>query len=288
MTSGEINVGAAATATVSAAGTISQLTITAAGSGYSGTVDIGIEAPAGIEKFVGLGTTATATATITNGEITSTTIVNPGAGYTFTSPPNVIISLPPFKTEKITSIDNVEGFTGIITGISSASPVGAAGTALRFFFKADKAANSLQVGYPVFITDTVVGTGIKSGDTHNSSVVGVGTNFLDNIYKVHSVSTLGQNGEIVCNIETGKVTGVGTGLIGGYDPTQTGIATHLGRITWGRLFNATRNTNPISIGITGLTVNSGLSTFPTIQRKNYSNLSLRGLRSTGAIRAFGL
>ena len=288
VTSGEINVGAAATATVSAAGTISQLTITAAGSGYSGTVDIGIEAPAGIEKFVGLGTTATATATITNGEITSTTIVNPGAGYTFTSPPNVIISLPPFKTEKITSIDNVEGFTGIITGISSASPVGAAGTALRFFFKADKAANSLQVGYPVFITDTVVGTGIKSVDTHNSSVVGVGTNFLDNIYKVHSVSTLGQNGEIVCNIETGKVTGVGTGLIGGYDPTQTGIATHLGRITWGRLFNATRNTNPISIGITGLTVNSGLSTFPTIQRKNYSNLSLRGLRSTGAIRAFGL
>ena len=105
---------------------------------------------------------------------------------------------------------------------------------------------------------------------------------------MHSVSTLGQNGEIVCNIETGKVTGVGTGLIGGYDPTQTGIATHLGRITWGRLFNATRNTNPISIGITGLTVNSGLSTFPTIQRKNYSNLSLRGLRSTGAIRAFGL
>jgi hypothetical protein len=97
-----------------------------------------------------------------------------------------------------------------------------------------------------------------------------------------------ENGEIVCNIQTGKVTGVGTGLIGGYDPTKTGIATHLGRITWGRIYNATRSSNPISIGVTGLTVNSGLTTFPTIQRKNYSTQSLRGLRSTGAIRAFGL
>ena len=288
MTSGEINVGAAATATVSAAGTISQLTITAAGSGYSGTVDIGIEAPAGIEKFVGLGTTATATATITNGQITSTTIVNPGAGYTFTSPPDVIISLPQFKTEKITSIDDVQGFTGIITGISSASPVGAAGTALKFFFRADKAANSLQAGYPVFITDTNIGNGIISVDGHNSSVVAIGSTFLDNIYKVHAVSTLGQNGEIVCNIATGQTTGVGYGVTGNYNASNVGIATHLGRITWGRIFNATRSSNPISIGVTGLTVNSGLTTFPTIQRKNYSTQSLRGLRSTGAIRAFGL
>ena len=36
------------------------------------------------------------------------------------------------------------------------------------------------------------------------------------------------------------------------------------------------------------TVNSGLTTFPTIQRKNYTVASLRGLRSSGAIRVFGI
>ena len=248
------------------------------------TVAIGT-APTG-----GTDATAVAITTSINGvdSVKEILLINPGAGYTFTSPPDVIISLPQFKTEKITSIDDVQGFTGIITGISSASPVGAAGTALKFFFRADKAANSLQAGYPVFITDTNIGNGIISVDGHNSSVVAIGSTFLDNIYKVHAVSTLGQNGEIVCNIATGQTTGVGYGVTGNYNASNVGIATHLGRITWGRIFNATRSSNPISIGVTGLTVNSGLTTFPTIQRKNYSTQSLRGLRSTGAIRAFGL
>ena len=79
-----------------------------------------------------------------------------GVGYTHTAPPQVIIDLPPYKTEKITSIDNVEGFTGIITGIKEVTNSGQSG--LKFFFRADKAANSLLVGYPVFIKDTTVGT----------------------------------------------------------------------------------------------------------------------------------
>ena len=54
--------------------------------------------------------------------------------------------------EKITSINNVEGFTGIITGISSIT-VGTQ-TALKFFFRATKNASSLLVGYPILIKDT--------------------------------------------------------------------------------------------------------------------------------------
>ena len=61
--------------------------------------------------------------------------------------------------------------------------------ALKFFFRADKTANTLLVGYPVFIKDTTVGTGVISVDTHNSSIVGIGTTFLDNIYKVHAVTS---------------------------------------------------------------------------------------------------
>tara|TARA_B100001989_G_scaffold169696_1_gene122374 strand:- start:27 stop:12893 length:12867 start_codon:yes stop_codon:yes gene_type:complete len=283
VTSGEINVGASATAIVSSAGTITSLDITNAGGGYA-TATIKISAPSVIG--VGIGSTATATATITNGKVTSTSIVNPGLGYSNLTPPQVIIDLPPFKTEKITSIDNVEGFTGIITGIKEVTNSGQ--SALKFFFRADKAANSLLVGYPVFIKDTTVGTGITSVDTHNSSIVSIGSTFLDNIYKVHAVTSTGENGEITCNIQNGQTTGVGAGLTGNFNNSNPGIATHLGRISWGRLYNASRNSSPISIGVTGLTVNTGLTTFPTIQRKNYTVASLRGLRSSGAIRVFGL
>ena len=235
---------------------------------------------------VGIGTTATASVTITNGSVTAISITNPGLGYSAFTPPQVIIDLPPFKNEKITSISNVEGFTGIVTGISTTTVSGQ--SVLKFFFRADKAANSLLVGYPVFIKDTTVGTGVISVDTHNSSVVGVGTTFLDNIYKVHAVTSTGENGEITCNIQNGQTTGVGAGLTGNFNNNNPGIATHLGRISWGRLYNASRSSNPISIGVTGLTVGSGLSTFPTIQRKNYTIGSLRGLRSSGAIRVFGI
>ena len=65
ITSGEINVGAAVTAIVSAAGTISSLDITNGGSGYSGSATIKISSPPAIG--VGIGTTATASATISNG-----------------------------------------------------------------------------------------------------------------------------------------------------------------------------------------------------------------------------
>jgi hypothetical protein len=44
------------------------------------------------------------------------------------------------------------------------------------------------------------------------------------------------------------------------------------------LYNYDARTNPVSIAVTGLTVDSGLSTFPTIQRRTF------GLRNSGAIR----
>ena len=73
VTSGEIHVGAGATALVSTSGTISSFDITSAGSGYV-SASVKISAPPVIG--VGVGTTATATATITNGTITGITITN--------------------------------------------------------------------------------------------------------------------------------------------------------------------------------------------------------------------
>ena len=191
------------------------------------------------------------------------------------------------EAERIGTIENVEGYTGVITGITTSNGIGGHLTALKFFFRADKTANSLLTGYPVFITDTKVGHGVTSVNGHNNSIVSVGTTFLDNIYIVNSITSSGENGEIVCNVENGSsILGIST--TGFHNPANTGLTTSLGRLSWGRLYNGERGTTPISIGVTGFTVNSGLTTFPTIQRRNFKDTSLKGLRSTGSLRVFGL
>ena len=116
---------------------------------------------------------------------------------------------------------------------------------------------------------------MTSIDGSDSSLVGIGTTFLDNIYYIHDISISGGNAEIVTNIKSdSSIVGIAT----------TGNSTlPLGRFSWGRLSGMTRSTSPISIGVTGLIVdfssgNSGLSTFPIIQRRGY------GLRNTGSLR----
>ena len=60
-----------------------------------------------------------------------------------------------------------------------------------------------------------------------------------------------------------------------------GIATEntiCGRFSWGKLTGGTRSSNPLTLTVSGKTVNSGLSTFPRVQRR------AAGLRETGAIK----
>ena len=75
-------------------------------------------------------------------------------------------------------------------------------------------------------------------------------------------------GIITCNVKSdSNIIGIGT----------TGsILNPVGKYSWGRLSGGTRSENPISIGVTGNAV-SGLSTYPTIQRRDF------GIRKTGAL-----
>ena len=60
----------------------------------------------------------------------------------------------------------------------------------------------------------------------------------------------------------------------------TGLSTsgdYVGEFSWGLFTSITRSSTPISIGVTGKTVDVGLSTFPTIQRRG------EGLRITGSL-----
>lgn len=263
-------VAAAITATVSIGGTISGLTILNGGSGYVGSsVTVTFSAPQSIG--VGIGTTASATLTITNGSLTTPiNITNAGIGYSYTKPPQVLAPTTNISFENILDITTVQGSSGIITGITTTSGSGSHPLALRFFLNADSF-TGLTNGYPIFIYDTVVGSGVTSVNGSNLSKVGVGTTFADNIYIVRNFTAVNStNARFDADIlSTTSVVGLVT----------TGSTTNLcGRFSWGRLSGFASRTSPISIGVTGLTIDSGLSTFPTIQRRGY------GLRDSGALR----
>lgn len=253
------------TTTIGAGGTVSSLTIANGGSGYTGsTVNINFQNP--LQIGVGVGTTATATATITNGVITGTSIINPGFGYTVA--PKTIVPLPDPNYEILGKIENVSGFSGIITSIETTTGTGGHPLAIKFHLDRSPTqfGDDLKVGYPIFVKNTKVGSGVTTVDDSNSAVVGIGTTFLDNVYYIGAITVDGTVGIVTCNIDSGTST---SGL------TTSGDI--VGRFSWGLFTSITRASSPISIGVTGKTVDVGLSTFPTIQRRG------EGLRKTGAL-----
>lgn len=262
-------ISAAFTATVSSAGTIQSINITNPGFGYSSNLPVKISRPKVVG--VGVGSTAYATAIVSGNVVSSVQVTDGGFGYDQENPPQVIVEIPQLETELILNITNVQGFSGIITGITTSTGTNGNPLAIKFFFRADALdANDLQVGYPIAIFDTTVGNGVTSINSANTSVVGIGTTFLDNIYIVNSKTNLGPDTEIICNVHS-QSSLVGIAVTGS-------ISQPLGRVSWGRLYNLTREINPISIGVTGLVVDSGLTTFPSIQRRKF------GLRNSGSIR----
>ena len=263
-------VAAAITATVSIAGTISALTIVNPGSGYVGSsVTVKISRP--WETGVGIGTVATATIALLNGSLNAPiTITNPGFGYSISNPPQVIVPSPPISSEYISGISLVQGFSGIITGISTT--IGTLGNPLAINFYLNTSSTSfpsgLSTGYPIYIYNTSVGNGVTSIDSNNSSIVGIGTSYLNNIYYIHSIAVKDiSNAYITCNVNSGtSIVGIAT------------TGNYLGNFSWGRLSGFSRSSSPISIAVTGFIVDVGLSTFATIQRRNY------GIRNTGGLK----
>jgi hypothetical protein len=85
--------------------------------------------------------------------------------------------------------------------------------ALKFHLNSTKFAEQNQggisTGYPIYIFDTRVGNGVTSIDSSDSSKVGIGTTFVDNIYYISSWSYSGIVGIITCNIlSTTSVVGL--------------------------------------------------------------------------------
>lgn len=272
-------VSAGITAIVSDNGTIESLSIGSSGSGYTQSSPLEIKISAPKKTGVGIGTTATATVNIVNGSISGYTITNEGLGYSKYAPPQVIVPLPE-STYGLITLDRpnlvtqiARGFSGIITGITTSTGVSGNPLALKFFLRRENNAftfDDLNVDYPVYIFNTNVGTGVTSIDYQDTSIVAIGTQFLDNVYYVHSIVKNGPDAVVTANIKSNSnIVGIAT----------TGSLTNpVGNFSWGILSDVQNGLSNISIGVTGLTVDSGLSTFPTIQRRNY------GLRDSGSLR----
>ena len=274
-------VSSSATAVVSTSGTISSIVISDGGVGYTTTPTVLIAGPIGFGTTT-IQNTARALATISGGSVTGIAITSTGLGYTFTRPPVVLIETPPVKYEIIDKI-SYEGDFGIITGVQTTS-VGVASTGIVFdlFIPtnsiirdssivkvgiATTGISGIQTGYYFVVHSSNVGNGLTSLNL-SGGIVGVGTTFIDNIYRVASVS-----------IAQTAVPGVGltnvakvTISVSNYNNlTGLGFSDFYGEYSWGRILAPTR-TNPNEF-ITYANI-SGISSSPVIQRYNrlkYSN-----------------
>lgn len=254
--------------------TISSLTINDGGSGYS-YVGAGSSVRLKLRSIVGSGgSDAVIYAPISIGGTITTpfNIVSPGYGYTSSNIPEVIAPIPSPNKELISNITYVQGFSGIITGITTCAGIGT-DLAIKFYVEYgqnDEASDLLSDNdYPILVFDSTIGEGTISINKNNNAVVGVGTTFVDNIYYAHSVQLNNLKGTIICNINSqSDCVGIGS----------TFGSKICGRFSWGRLSSFNRkSSSPLVLNLSNYTVNSGLTSYPTIQRRNY------GLRDTGAI-----
>ena len=165
----------------------------------------------------------------------------------------------------MTNITNIEGFSGKIVGIATTVGIG---TNLGIKFTLDPSLSpftGLSVGYPIYIFNTKVGNGVTSIINNNNSIVGKGTTFLDNIYYINAFNST--TGIITCNVHSNSsVVGILT------------TGSNIGEFSWGRLSGVTRSSSQISIAVSSYVVDSGLSTFPTIQRRGY------GFKNNGSLK----
>ena len=242
-----VPVGAAATANVSAAGTITSITLSDGGVGYSTTPDVTIGNP------VGLGSTlrATAVASITAGVVTSVTITAPGTGYTSTNPPVVLIGPPAGPETENNTITSYSGDFGVITGISTTS-VGVASTGIVFDLlieansplrdntgvTAQTTTSGIATGDYFIVYESNVGSGVTALD-ESGNTIGVGNSFLDNIYRVADVSIANTSSIGIGTTNVARVT-VSIAHYNGFTAAGLAISSFYGKYSWGKLLFSER------------------------------------------------
>ena len=272
-------VGAAATVHVTDSGGIENFVISNGGIGYTSTnpPEIVIGTP------VGFGTTARATATATvsiGGSISAISVGSTvGFGYTNQVSPIILIA-PPTITEEKNTIVSYEGDFGIITGIGTTStseaPLGLVldlvipeNSVLRDSnITAYTSTSGIQTGYYFCVFNSNVGSGVTSLDETNNpetGIIGIGTTFIDNVYRAAAVSTA-TTSAIGFGVTT--VTRVTVSISTNTTlPTGLGFSNFYGEYSWGKVQLSERNKfyNYEARTLNGF---SGIGTGPYIRRTN--------------------
>jgi len=265
----DILVSASATAIVSSSSTISSISITNGGSGYTDPPQVTIQNPIGIGT-----TTTTAISYITSGSVSSIEIVGFVTGYSQNNPPIVLIEPPKQKFEENTSI-NYSGDFGIITGIATTT-VGVASTGIIFDFVIPSnsplrnslitgftTVSSIQSGYYFTVFNSNVGNGITALDS-SGNIIGVGTSFLDGVYQVADVSIVSRSS---VGFGVTYVTRVTVSVSNYNNLSGIGISNYYGDFSWGKILLGPRSKENIydAYTINGYT---GISTGTVIKRVN--------------------
>ena len=257
-------VGASATAVVSGLGTISSISVTNVGAGYTQSVDVSIAPPLD-------GTTATAILTLNGDGVGVVTVTSPGTGYTNTQPPLVLIGEPTIIREEI----GVDGYSGDFGEVVA---IGASGSQ-QIYFDLFIPVNSFMrdaeyVGSSVTVSTlaandyvTIYNTNLSIGNFESKDVggstLGVSTTNLDNVYQV--ISSVSRYGNVpgVGSTVVQRIT-VGINTNSGLSDTS---AADMGEFSWGKIQFEGRET-PASFNFYGTNGVIGISTGGVLSRFN--------------------
>jgi hypothetical protein len=282
-------VGASATAVVSIAGTISSIVLSDGGVGYTTAPSVSIQDSVGIGTTLGVNATASSTILLDN--VTNISVTNSGVGYTILNPPLVLIESPSVIKET-NSVTSYAGDSGVIVGFGTTTVSGTDKIIFDFHIPLDSylrdtlivgsavTISSIGVGDYFLIYDSNVGsasTSITSRDISNA-VIGIGTDFVNNVYQVDTVSNVQSNiigvGSTSVRRIFARISGIST--VTGYSGVGIGTTSNsFGNFSWGRIELTTR-TEENSYNFYGTNGVGGISTSGIVKRtlplrfKNYN------------------
>ena len=209
-------------AVVSGIGSVINLTIANAGTGYTFAPQIAVGPPSPG------GTQATATCTISNGSIDVITITNNGLGYTGTQLPAVNVEPPRVELEAIRQVE-YDGDYGTIVSVANTN-VGVGSTAVELslyiphdsFIRdiginpggmATEGITGLVTSYYFTVSRTNTGTGLTTL-YNDGSVLGITTENFNNIFQVYDIDRITETVPGVGVTDVVKVTSLVEGPLG--------------------------------------------------------------------------
>jgi len=286
-------VSASGTAVVADDGTISSIVINDGGSGYTFNPVVKISNPIGIGQSVGIGQTATAVAGVgIGGTVFSVSFTSVGSGYTHSNPPSVLFESPRPKTETIKNV-SYQGDFGSIVGFGTTTVSSGSDLFTQMIFDFYIPQDSyLRDGSIVGSAYTV--SSIASGDyfiVYNSNIgsasttiisrnldgtnLGIGTQFIDNIYQVDDKNVLQTN-----------ISGIGVTYVTRIFARIAGVST----VSFGSTFITFDSTlytfdNNGNVGL--VTYSGGITTSRYLGNYSWGKITLPFRKTTNSYESYG-